>query len=426
MKIGLEVHVALPTKSKLFCSCSSISDEPNSAICPICMGFPGSKPMLNGAALSQAINVANALNCKISESTSFVRKVYFYPDLPKSYQITQTQGAIGGNGSVELESKRIGIRRIQLEEDPAKIVREENYTLIDFNRSGIPLVEIVTEPDISSEEELREFVFALKSILYYLGIDIEKELKVDLNISVAKERVEIKNVTGLRNLIDAARYEIKRQQELVAKKQKVESETRSYNEKAMRTESSREKESDEEYGFIYDPDLTSYSTKSASVQKPVYAGKIAREYGKKYGGAAKTILELIQFDKRSLELIDYAKAKWPMQNIINVVEVLKKYGHMGIPDEKFTRLIEIAKSGTPVNEQVLKQVIKGAAVETSNVGSTDIDKEIKAMIKANQKLLKEYDKNPKVFNFIIGEVAKKLKANPKDVSARLSSILEKI
>lgn len=425
MKIGLEVHVALPTKSKLFCSCSTISDGPNSSICPICTGFPGSKPMLNKAALKYSLEVSNALHCKTNKQTSFVRKVYFYPDLPKSYQITQLNDAVGFDGYVELEKKKVGIRRIQLEEDPAKLVREDNYTLIDFNRSGVPLLEIVTEPDIKSEEELREFVNELKSILYYLGVDIEKELKVDLNISVSKERVEIKNVTGLRNLIDAARYEIKRQEELVAKKQQIVQETRSYNENSLKTESSREKESDEEYGFIFEPDLTFYSTKHTLEKKPVYTGIVARELANKYGGKEKTLLELIQFDSVALDLINHSKDKFEMQKIIGTIEALKKYNSMDIGTEKFGKLLELAKSGNQINESIIKQVRKGAAVEISNVSSAKIDAEIISILKQRKELLLEFKKNPKSLNFLVGEVSKKLKANPKDVALRLNAVLEK-
>lgn len=425
MKIGLEVHVALPTKSKLFCACSTTAEEPNSAICEICMGFPGSKPMLNKSALDYAVNVSNALHCKTNSKTSFVRKVYFYPDLPKSYQITQLHDAIGVNGYVELEGKKIGIRRIQLEEDPAKVVREDGYTLIDFNRSGVPLLEIVTEPDIKSEEELREFLNELKSILYYLGMDIEKELKVDLNISVGAERVEIKNVTGLRNLVDAARYEIKRQEELTKKKQKIIQETRSYNESSQKTEGSREKESDEEYGFIFEPDLTFYSTKSYSIKKPTYTGSISRELAKKYGAKEKTILELIQFDKASLELIEHAKGKWEMQKIIGVIESLKKYDAMDIGKEKFAKLLDLSKGGNPITENVIKQVRKGAEVVISAVSSEKIDAEIKGILKSRKELLKEFKKNPKSLNFLVGEVSKKLKANPREVAERLRLVLEK-
>ncbi|MDE1855867.1 MAG: Asp-tRNA(Asn)/Glu-tRNA(Gln) amidotransferase subunit GatB [Candidatus Micrarchaeota archaeon] len=425
MKIGLEVHVAIPTKSKLFCACSTSADEPNSSICPICMGFPGSKPMLNKAAIEYALSVSAALHCKTGKATSFVRKVYFYPDLPKSYQITQLQDAIGFGGYVELEKKKIGIRRIQLEEDPAKIIREDNYTLIDFNRSGVPLLEIVTEPDIASQDELREFVNELRSILYYLGFDIEREIKADLNISVADARVEVKNVNGIRNLVDAAQHEIRRQEDLHSKKQKIVAETRSYNEKTLRTESSREKESDEEYGFIYEPDLTVYQIKPKKLAKPIYAGIIARELAGGTGQLKKTVLDLIQFDSRALELFEHARGKWPLQSIINVVEVLNKYGAKDIGMAHFEKLLDVARAGTPISKQVLEQVKKGVKVEISEVSSAEVDREIKEIIRKNSHLLKEYEKNPKVFNFIVGDVAKKLKANPKEVSERLRGILEK-
>ena len=210
MKIGLEVHVALPTKSKLFCRCSTEGDAPNSTICPICMGFPGSKPVLNKGALDVAVNVANALECRINPKISFIRKVYFYPDLPKSFQISQLDGSVGFEGKVHIAAggvnKYIGITRIQLEEDPAKVVRGDNYCLLDFNRSGIPLVEIVTDPDIASEEELYAFVNELRGILYYLGIDVDKEMKADLNISTYGDKVEIKNVLGIEINFSYKRY----------------------------------------------------------------------------------------------------------------------------------------------------------------------------------------------------------------------------
>ena len=231
MKIGLEVHVALPTKSKLFCSCSMDDAEPNTNICPICTGFPGSKPMLNSAAAESGFSIANALHCKINRNMSFVRKVYFYPDLPKCYQITQMGGAVGSEGYLDIQGKRIGIRRVQIEEDPAQIVRDGMLTLLDFNRSGTPLVEIVTEPDITDEGELRSFIANLRSILYYLGVDINREIKADLNISISDVRVEVKNVTGIKSLIEAARYEIARQHRVLEEGKAIAKETRGYNEK---------------------------------------------------------------------------------------------------------------------------------------------------------------------------------------------------
>jgi aspartyl-tRNA(Asn)/glutamyl-tRNA(Gln) amidotransferase subunit B len=424
MKIGLEVHVALPTKTKLFCSCGTDASEPNSSICPICMGFPGSKPMLNKEALKVAINIASALGCKITRETSFVRKVYFYPDLPKSYQITQLNDAVGAGGTVELSKKAVGIRRIQLEEDPAKVIRGDAYTLLDFNRSGIPLVEIVTEPDIVNEEELREFLNELKSILYYLDVDIDKELKVDLNISLDEDRVEIKNVTGLKNLVDAARFEIKRQQKVIDNGKKVVQETRSYNEKKMQTESSREKETDEEYGFIYEPDLTSYETSKFAIAKPIIASKIVAELAKNHKANGKTLLELVQFDRKSLDIIERSKEKWPMELIINVVEVLKHAEALDINADALGRVLALAKSGTPISEEIVKRVMSGKDIGEADVNVDQIDAEIKKMIREKSELLIQYEKNPKVFNFIVGTVAKKFKTNPKFVSQRLSGVIE--
>ena len=279
MKIGLEVHVALPTKTKLFCSDLAYEnqEEPNSNVCPVCLGLPGAKPVLNQKALEISVGIAKALNCEITEKTWFVRKVYFYPDLPKGYQITQLDGAVGIKGYVDLNGKKIGIRRVQIEEDPARIIREKDYTLIDFNRSGVPLNEIVTEPDITSLEELKNFIEELRSMLYYQGVNINQELKTDLNISLAEKRVEIKNVTGVRNLIAAAEYEIKRQSALIKEGKEINAETRSYKEDSNETVSSREKETEEEYGFTFEPDLTFYDTTKLAIQKAIIASSVAKE-----------------------------------------------------------------------------------------------------------------------------------------------------
>ncbi len=426
MKIGLEVHVALPTRSKLFCSCRTDAEEPNTAICPICTGMPGSKPVLNEGALTLAVSIANALKCKVPAATSFVRKVYFYPDLPKNFQITQKDDPVGIGGEISIEQgKKVGIRRVQLEEDPAKIIRQDDYTLIDFNRSGIPLVEIVTEPDISAEDELRSFMTELKSILYYIGIDIDKELKVDLNISVKDARVEVKNVTGMKNLLDAARYELQRQEKLVKAKQEIVQETRSYSEKDMHTVSSREKESDEEYGFIFEPDLTVYRTKGIKTAEPVYASRLAREYAKKYGVGESTIRELIMFNKESLEMIESYKGKHDMKPILNAISLLQRYATAKPTAATFEKTVGLLEKGFYPDKEAILGIESGKKVEAhAAAGTGEIDKEIKHLIKENSKLLKEYEKNPKVFNFIIGAVIKKYKSNPREVSERLERILE--
>ncbi len=426
MKIGLEVHVALPTKSKLFCSCSTEAEEPNTAICPTCLGFPGSKPVLNDEALRSALTVAKALHCKISEETYFLRKVYFYPDLPKSYQITQLDGAVGHEGYVDIGKKRIRIRRVQLEEDPAKIVRADDYSLLDFNRSGIPLNEIVTEPDIESEEDMREFISELRSILYYAGVDINKEMKADLNISLGPERVEIKNVTGIKNLIDAERYEVKRQGELLASNKKIAKETRSYNAETMTTVSSREKESDEEYGFIYEPDLTGYSTKGVKTKPTVVASDIASEYAKKYGASRDTLRELVLFDADALRLLQYGVKNSKIATVINAISLLKRAQSISMSDENFGKMLALMGQGKLLNEDAIKSLLQNKAVslEENSVSSKEIDAEIKAAIAKRPDLVKEYATNPKVFNFIVGMILKKYKVSPKFVSERLAEALK--
>ncbi len=415
MKIGLEVHVALPTKSKLFCSCATYAEEPNSSICPICMGMPGSKPMLNKEALKIGLSVAAALKCKIKDRTAFVRKVYFYPDLPKGYQISQLYDAVGQGGYIDIDGKRIGIRRVQLEEDPAKIIREDDYTLLDFNRSGTPLLEIVTEPDITSEDELRAFNSELRSILYYFGIDIDREMKADLNISLDEARVEIKNVTGIKNLTDAARYEIRRQESLLKRGEKPITETRSYVPATMKTEHSREKESDEEYGYIFEPDLTFYSTK-VEYTKPIFASAIAKDYAKRYGANEKTLRELIAYDRDALSLLASAAGKFNMQNIVEALEILKKYGAL-LTNERFSSLVKLVAGNSNIDAGVIKSLAEGKAVEVpSAVDDSVVENAIENTLSSNPGILEEIKKNPKSINMLIGKIAGETGASPKIVA----------
>ena len=427
MKIGLEVHVALPTKSKLLCSCSADGDEPNTAICPTCMGFPGSKPMLNEEALRSTVAISRALNCMVSKETYFIRKVYFYPDLPKSFQITQLEGAVGHGGYVSLSNKKIRIRRVQLEEDPAKIIREDEYSLLDFNRSGVALNEIVTEPDIESETELREFVSELRSILYYAGVDINKEMKADLNISIGTERVEIKNVTGIKNLIDAQRFEEKRQSDLIRQAQKIPKETRSYNAQTMSTVSSREKETDEEYGFIYEPDLTFYKSGDIVTPDAVVASEVAAEYAKK-GASKDTIKELIMFDRDALRLLRYGTKNARIGTVINAIELLKRSASVQMPEKSFGKMLEYMERGMLLNDDAIKSLAKGTDVKVASaaISTDEIDKAIRELVIQRPELVNEYKTNPKAFNFIVGILLKKYKVNPKYISERLSEVLKEL
>jgi len=264
MKIGLEIHVQLPTRSKLFCGCSTSGDAPNSSVCPICLGFPGSRPFLNRRALEMGVLIAKFLNCQITDRVWFARKTYFYPDLPKNFQITQYDTPLGTDGHFMTGGKKVGIWRVHIEEDPGRIRRVgragEEVALIDYNRSGVPLVEIVTAPDLTSPGEARDFLTDLITELRRLiGVTGEEQtMRVDANISVGEERVEIKNITGLRNVEKGLRSEVTRQSKMLAAGKRIVRETRHFDEERGVTMPGREKEFEEDYGYIDEPDLGTY------------------------------------------------------------------------------------------------------------------------------------------------------------------------
>jgi aspartyl-tRNA(Asn)/glutamyl-tRNA(Gln) amidotransferase subunit B len=263
--IGLECHIQLNTESKLFCGCRTSAEQPNSSCCEVCLGFPGSKPVLNRKAVDFALKVALALNCEINREFFFSRKTYFYPDMAKNFQITQYEIPIGKNGLLTLSTgKKVRIKRVHLEEDPAALVHEggmalSQQTLVDYNRSGIPLVEVVTEPDLSTPQEAREFLDQITTILHYLRVfDLKSgTLKADSNISlIGGARVEVKNITGKKGVEKALAFEAARQRSLLAKGEAVKRETRAFNEKTQTTRALRGKETEEDYGYIMEADLT--------------------------------------------------------------------------------------------------------------------------------------------------------------------------
>ena len=266
-KIGLEVHVQLNTVSKLFCSDSTDTRdrEPNENTCPICLGFPGSKPKVNKKAIDHAIMTALALNCEIPDETFFSRKAYFYPDMSKNFQITQYEAPLAKGGHVSLNGFRIGITRLHVEEDPARLVHvggditNAEYVLIDYNRSGIPLMEIVTEPDFTNPRQARQFLEKLSSMLEHLNVydsTREASMRIDANVSVdGGERIEVKNITGFENVEKALNFEIIRQSGMSRMELKVERETRHFDAETGSTKGLRKKEYEEDYGYIFDPDL---------------------------------------------------------------------------------------------------------------------------------------------------------------------------
>jgi aspartyl-tRNA(Asn)/glutamyl-tRNA(Gln) amidotransferase subunit B len=274
--IGLEVHVQLLTTSKIFCSCSTrFGAPPNSNVCPVCLGLPGALPVLNRKAVEFATLAAMALNCEIRETSIFARKNYFYPDLPKGYQISQYDKPLAEHGFIEIATasgpKKIGITRVHLEEDAGKSLHEgfvgaSDTTAIDLNRSGVPLIEIVSEPDIASPDEAYEYLTRLKEIILYTGVsDVNMEegsLRCDANVSVRPRgekkfgtKTEVKNVNSFRFIREALEYEIDRQVELIESGGKVTQETRLYNSVEGKTYGMRSKEQAHDYRYFPEPDL---------------------------------------------------------------------------------------------------------------------------------------------------------------------------
>jgi aspartyl-tRNA(Asn)/glutamyl-tRNA(Gln) amidotransferase subunit B len=270
--IGLEVHLQLNTKTKAFCGCSTdFGKAANSNVCPVCLGLPGSLPVYNRQALHSAIKLALAFNCQIQEHTKFDRKNYFYPDLPKNYQISQFDLPLSRNGYLDIYTydvpKRIGITRVHLEEDAGKLIHEAEVSLVDFNRTGIPLLEIVSEPDLNSPQEAFDYLTSLKSIIEYLDVsdcDMEKgSLRCDANISLrlpqAKElgvKIELKNMNSFKGVKDALTFEVQRQTQLLEADQEMFQETRLWDDQKAVTQVMRTKEGAKDYRYFPDPDLT--------------------------------------------------------------------------------------------------------------------------------------------------------------------------
>lgn len=274
--IGLEVHVQLATRSKIYCACpTSFGAPPNTNVCPVCLGLPGALPVLNRAAVEMAMKAAMALNCRIRPVSRLARKNYFYPDLPKGYQISQYDEPLAEHGYIDVapggSRRRIGITRVHLEDDAGKSLHEGfpdsgRYTYVDLNRSGTPLIEIVSEPDIRSSDEAYEYLTELKQVLQYIGVstcDMEKgHLRCDANVSVRPRgqkkfgtKAEVKNLNSFRFLKQALDYEISRQVSLIESGEKVTQETRLYNPDTGETVGMRSKEHAHDYRYFPEPDL---------------------------------------------------------------------------------------------------------------------------------------------------------------------------
>ena len=273
--IGLEIHIQLITKTKLFCNCkNSFGDPPNTNICPCCMGYPGMLPALNKEAVKKACLLCLAMNCKLNEKTFFERKNYFYPDLPNNYQVTQFSYPFGISGYVDTalaggSIKRIRIHEARLEEDAGKMVHDKNGSMCDFNRVGTPLLEVVTEPDFKTGEEVEAFLLNFRRIIRYLDVSDgnmeEGSMRCDANVSInyvgkgLGKRVEVKNLNSSRNVKLAIQYEEQRQAKLLKANETIVQETRLWDDDKKRTESMRSKENANDYRYIPDTDLPPFT-----------------------------------------------------------------------------------------------------------------------------------------------------------------------
>lgn len=271
--IGLEVHAELQTASKMFCGCAVVdltSADPNTSVCEICSGMPGTLPVINKRAVEFALRVALALNCEVAETSVFARKNYFYPDLPKGFQISQYEMPLASDGKMTInlgnQTKEVRIRRVHLEEDTGKLTHHEGYSLVDYNRSGVPLLEIVSEPDLHSLEEVRSFAMGLRSLLRYLEVnsgDMEKGvMRFEANVSLRPDgtqtlgtRTEIKNLNSFKAMIRAITYEVERQGNLLSSGEQVLQETLGWDESLSTTISQRGKEEAHDYRYFPEPDL---------------------------------------------------------------------------------------------------------------------------------------------------------------------------
>ena len=466
-KIGLEIHVQLTRlKTKLFCSCSSDyrNSEPNVIICPICMGFPGTLPVVNKEAMKFAMLIGLALECEISKKMLFFRKNYFYPDLAKNFQITQYDKAggiaIANNGTIILKSGgKIRIRRIQLEEDPAKIsydgtILNSRYALVDYNRSGISLVEIVTEPDIKNPSQAREFLEKLRSILEHLKIvngNLDGSMRCDANISLKNlSRVEIKNISSFKEVERALNFEITRQTTLPSEYNKK-METRHWDEIRRVTVSLRTKEYEEEYRYFPEPDLLpiTFSDKyinevkkeivelpDQSVLRLVTQHKINPQ-----------VANILVRNRMLMEFFDTCKdkgenykrmANWLSTDVLSYVNRKKiKFNELKLTPETFLQVISLVDDMI-INEtkgkKVLYEVLKTGKIPKEIINQkksnqiTDkisINQIVDEILLKNPDTVKDAGSNDKVIHYLIGLVMKETSGQIPPTEVR-EAIIKKI
>jgi len=462
--IGIEVHVELKTDSKLFCGCArSGDDEPNSRTCPVCLGHPGSKPVLNKKAVEYAIKLALATKSKIAKELIFSRKSYFYPDMAKNYQITQYEIPLCTGGKIKLESgKEVKLTRIHMEEDPAALVHpagmeKSSFVLVDYNRSGDPLCEVVTEPDMTSPEEARDFMKQLITILEYLEIfDVDNcIIKADANISIKESgyvRAEVKNITGFKEIERALKYEVARQKKEVSEGKKLVLETRAWDSDKGYTFSLRTKEVEAEYGYIIDPDLVRIELDKdwiSSIEKtmPELADAKLAKFTDKHKIAGDTA-KILAKDKELANVFEAVAAsvnpdlasKWIRRELPRCLNFIKKkFSEIDLSEKHLVdllKLIEAKKITDSVGQKILEKLVEKPFDVNEYVKSEKLEVVVdfgelegvcKEAIKEAPQAVEEYKSGKeKALHFIVGIVMKKTrgKASPKIVNEMIKTLIK--
>ncbi|MHA1238669.1 MAG: Asp-tRNA(Asn)/Glu-tRNA(Gln) amidotransferase subunit GatB [Candidatus Odinarchaeia archaeon] len=469
--IGLECHVQLTVlKTKLFCSCPSDyrGKDPNTFVCPTCLGLPGSLPVLNEDALKYAIMAGLALNCEISDRLVFFRKNYYYPDMPKNFQISQYD-RVGGvplasNGYVMIKTrdgyKKIRIRRIHLEEDPARIVylgsiRTSSYALVDYNRAGIALLEIVTEPDMKTAEEAQEFLRKLRSIIEHLGISdgsLPGSMRCDTNISIGRgKRVEIKNISSFKEVRRAIKYEILRQKQLLKRGVKIEQETRHWDEAARITVSLRTKETEQDYRYFPEPDLVPLEIPRDLVDKiaakmPELPDKRKERFLSQYN-LPEHDAEVLTGNKALADFLEECVKLYPYPKKISnwlISDVQRRLNELDIEitESKLTpgnlvEMLNLIDDGV-ISVKIAKRIIRDVVltgqspksiVEAAKLikisDSAEIERIAREVFGEFPEAVDDALRDPKAINFLIGQIMRKTqgKADPKLANAIVRKLL---
>ncbi|MEZ7989006.1 MAG: Asp-tRNA(Asn)/Glu-tRNA(Gln) amidotransferase subunit GatB [Nitrosopumilus sp.] len=453
-KIGLEIHCQLTNlQSKLFCSCKANYREfaPNENICPVCAGIPGSLPRLNQEAVKKATMIAMALNCSTPEKIAFFRKNYFYPDLPKNFQITQLNiygdTSVGGSGTITVGDKKIRITRIQLEEDPGRIIYEgssskNQITLVDYNRAGTPLVEIVTEPDFETPREVRDFLNILSDLLKNLGVadpSLDGAMRADANVSVhGGNKVEIKNIGSFHDLEKASHFEITRQESLHDRDIPIAQETRHWDDRRKITVSSRSKEEDLDYRYFLEGDIPWVKINpeirdELKLKMPESINSKKERYMSKYKISAQ-VADVLSSDKFYSDLFEEAHTESNAKEVANIITTEL----MGLEDTREKRetskltavhlkeLADAIQTGTVSrnsSKNALHEILKtgktvSAVISELDLGNVSDESELLQIVEkviANEPQAVEQAKsNLQTINYLVGKVmqATKGKADP--------------